>query len=150
MDAEFCVSKEGMTSVLTCTKSKDFEGGLDVRFGIKQVELMGSLFYDEDDDKQITSVFLEYIGADGAETKLNKNDAQMLEALEEAINTKGKNGVEFSVLGADKVLVSIDTWRFFAKDKIKDSNKFRAFDRARKSLKTQGLVENDGEWWWIV
>jgi len=150
MDAEFCVSKEGMTSILTCTKSKDFEGGLDVRFGIKQVELMGSLFYDEDDDKQITSVFLEYIGVDGAETKLNKNDALMLEALEEAIHTKGKNGAEFSVLGADKVLVSIDTWRFFAKDKIKDSNKFRAFDRARKSLKTQGLVENDGDWWWIV
>ena len=72
MDAEFCVTKEGMTSVLSCTKSKDFEGGSDTRFGIKQVELEGEIFFDEDDQKQTTSVYLEYIGTDGIETKLSK------------------------------------------------------------------------------
>ena len=126
------------------------EGGSDTRFGIKQVELEGEIFFDEDDQKQTTSVYLEYIGTDGIETKLSKNDAIMLEALQEAIESRGKKGAGLSILGENRILVDIDTWRFFAKESIKDTNKFRAFDRAKKSLKTQGLVENDGDWWWIV
>lgn len=150
MDAEFCISKEGMTSIMTCTKSKDFEGGSDIRFGIKQVDLEGDVFYDDDEGKQITSVFLEYIGVDVKEAKMGKNDQAVLESLRNCVNTSGKNGDVLSIKAVDKKIVVIDQWRPFAYDILKGKNQSRDFDISRKSLKTQGLIDSDGDYWWEI
>lgn len=150
MDAEFCVSKEGMTSIMTCTKSKDFDAGQDVRFGILPVELEGEMFFDDDEQKQITSVYLEYIGTAEKETKLNKNDAAVLESLEIAIDTNGKNGNGITIVGADYKVVSNSHWRPFAYDVIKDTNQARAWERSKKSLKNQNIINNDGDYWWVI
>lgn len=149
MDAEYCITKEGMTSIFACTKSKDFEGGSDVRFGIKQVELEGEIFFDDDDQKQITSVYLEYIGAEGKESKMGKNDQIVFDSLVECITTFGKNGKGLTITGEDKNVVVISKWRMFAYDVLTGKNQARDFDIARKSLKTQGLINNDGDYWWV-
>jgi len=149
MDAEFCVSKEGMTSIMTCTKSKDFDAGQDIRFGILPVELEGDLYYDDDEQKQITSVYLEYIGSAEKETKMGKNDQIVLDSLRECVATLGKNGNGLTILGEDKKVVVISKWRMFAYDVLTGKNPSRDFDIAKKSLKTQRLINNDGDYWWI-
>jgi hypothetical protein len=37
----------------------------------------------------------------------------------------------------------------FAYDVLTGKNPSRDFDIARKSLKTQRLINNDGDYWWI-
>ena len=150
MDAEYCISKEGMTSIMTCTKSKDFEGGSDVRFGIKQVELEGEVFFDEDDQKQITSVYLEYIGADSKETKLGKNDLAVLDSLKDCIESVGKSGKSTTLRGENYDVVTLSEWRPFAYDVLKGKNQARDFDASRKSLKNQELIDSDGDYWWLI
>ena len=150
MDAEFCISKEGMSSVMTCTKSKDFEGGSDVRFGIKQVDLNGEIFYDEDDEKQVTSVYLEYIGAAEKDIELKGNDKIVYDCIEIALSERGETGNGRTILGSDEVVVNIEVLKAYVFEFLTDKNRWRKMEGALKSLQKQSLIMQDGNYIWIT
>jgi archaellum biogenesis ATPase FlaH len=150
MDAEFCVSKEGMTSIMTCTKSKDFDAGQDIRFGILPVELEGDLYYDDDEQKQITSVYLEYIGSAEKEFELKGNDKIVLDSIETAVKEHGESGKGKTILGENETVVSLDLIKAYVFETINDKNRWRKMEAALKSLVKQGLIMQDGNYVWIT
>jgi len=150
MDAEFCVSKEGMTSIMTCTKSKDFDAGQDIRFGILPVELEGDLYYDDDEQKQITSVYLEYIGSAEKEFELKGNDKIVLDSIEAAVKEHGESGKGKTILGENETVVSLDLIKAYVFETINDKNRWRKMEAALKSLVKQGLIMQDGNYVWIT
>jgi RecA-family ATPase len=79
MDAEFCVTKNGEAITFSCTKSKDFSSESEMIFNLHEVELEGEMFFDEDDNKQITSVYLNY---NGESKKFNKIDSSHQKTLD--------------------------------------------------------------------
>ena len=149
MDAEFCVSKQGQAVSFSCTKSKDFSAGAEMLFTINEVELEGDVYFDDDDGKQVTSVFLEYAGASN-DIKMGKNDAIILDTLTTCITTFGKSGRGLIIDGDNKTIVALDVWRPFAYEVLKGKNQSRDFDIARKSLKNHGYINSDGSYWWVV
>jgi len=150
MDAEFCVTKNGEAITFSCTKSKDFGFGTDMSFFIKEVELEGDVFYDADDDKQITSVYLEYQGVAKKEKSLPKKLQKALDSLVLAAETIGKQRPELSILGSGQVIVSLSEWKpFFNEDKELASRR-QNFSECRKDLIKQGFICVDGDYSWIL
>ena len=150
MDAEFCVTKNGDGIAFSCTKSKDFGFGTDMSFIIKEVELEGEVFYDEDDDKQITSVYLEYQGVAKKEKSLPKKLQKALDSLVLAAETIGKERPELSILGSGQIIVSLSEWKpFFNEDKELASRR-QNFSECRKELIKQEFIGVDGDYSWIL
>lgn len=150
MDAEFCVTKNGDGITFSCTKSKDFGFGTDMSFIIKEVELEGEVFYDADDDKQITSVYLEYQGVAKKEKSLPKKLQKALDSLVLAAETIGKERPELSILGSGQIIVSLSEWKpFFNEDKELASRR-QNFSECRKDLIKQELIGVDGDYSWIL
>jgi phage/plasmid primase-like uncharacterized protein len=150
MDAEFCVTKNGDGITFSCTKSKDFGFGNEMSFVIKEVELEGEVFYDADDDKQITSVYLEYQGVAKKEKSLPKKLQKALDSLVLAAETIGKERPELSILGSGQVIVSLSEWKpFFNEDKELASRR-QNFSECRKDLIKQGFIGVDGDYSWIL
>jgi putative DNA primase/helicase len=150
MDAEFCVTKNGEAITFSCTKSKDFGFGTDMSFFIKEVELEGDVFYDADDDKQITSVYLEYQGVAKKEKSLPKKLQKALDSLVLAAETIGKERPELSILGFGQIIVSLSEWKpFFIEDKELASRR-QNFSECRKELIKQGFIGVDGDYSWIL
>ena len=150
MDAEFCVTKNGDGITFSCTKSKDFGFGTDMSFVIKEVELEGEVFYDADDDKQITSVYLEYQGVAKKEKSLPKKLQKALDSLVLAAETIGKERPELSILGSGQIIVSLSEWKpFFNEDKELASRR-QNFSECRKELIKQEFIGVDGDYSWIL
>ena len=150
MDAEFCVTKNGDGITFSCTKSKDFGFGTDMSFIIKEVELEGDVFYDADDDKQITSVYLEYQGVAKKEKSLPKKLQKALDSLVLAAETIGKERPELSILGSGQIIVSLSEWKpFFNEDKELASRR-QNFSECRKELIKQEFIGVDGDYSWIL
>lgn len=150
MDAEFCVSKEGMTSIMTCTKSKDFDAGQDVRFGILPVELEGEMFFDDDEQKQITSVYLEYIGTAEKEFELKGNDKIVYDCITTSLVDHGETGRGKTLLGENETVVNIETVKTYVFEQITDKNRWRKTENALKSLEKQLLIMKDGNYIWVT
>ena len=148
MDAEFCVTKNGDGITFSCTKSKDFGFGTDMSFIIKEVELEGEVFYDADDDKQITSVYLEYKGESKKLNELDSKYQKVLDSLEICLKTHGKFGFVLSDTGEDEMTVSWKEWAPFIDDchTTKNNDRFRGY---KKELLNQGFIANNGDRWWI-
>jgi len=151
MDAEFCVTKNGDGITFSCTKSKDFGFGTDMSFVIKEVELEGEVFYDEDDDKQITSVYLEYQGVAKKDKEITLNQQKAIDSLVEALEVNGKKDAVLRADGEYYLTVHQDKWKPFFADEFKNANtRSRDFDRVTKSLIKQQLIGNNGENWWLI
>ena len=150
MDAEFCVTKNGDGITFSCTKSKDFGFGTDMSFVIKEVELDGDVFYDEDDDKQITSVYLEYIGVAKDKKALAPNDQKGLDSLIHCMEIHGKSGNVLKSNGDVQLSVHYRDWQPFAKEIYKGRNASQYFTNARNSLLKQKLIGNQGDFWWEI
>jgi len=151
MDAEFCVAKNGDGITFSCTKSKDFGFGTDMSFFIKEVELEGDVFYDADDDKQITSVYLEYQGVAKKEKELTKNQQKTIDALVESLEVYGKKDCVMDEKGIYHTTVTFNEWYMFVKDVFKGAdNVSKDFARCRESLLKQKLIGNNGDFWWYV
>lgn len=150
MDAEFCVTKTGDGVKFSCTKSKDFGAGKDMMFTIKQVELEGEIFLDDDTGQQITSVYLEYQGAAPDETKSSAYEEYTLSGLVKALETTQKLGGSRTILGATEFVVTLEEWRPHAYDFIKAKKKDIDFKKGWQSLVNKGIVATDGGLYWIV
>ena len=150
MDAEFCVTKTGEGVKFSCTKSKDFGAGKDMMFTIKQVELEGEIFLDDDTGQQITSVYLEYQGAAPDETKGSAYEEYTLSGLVKALETTQKLGGSRTILGATEFVVTLEEWRPHAYDFIKAKKKDIDFKKGWQALVNKGIVATDGGLYWIV
>ena len=150
MDAEFCVTKNGNGITFSCTKSKDFGFGTDMSFFIKEVELDGEVFYDEDDDKQITSVYLEYIGVAKDESKLPAYEEYVLSGLIKALETTQKLGGLRTILAPTEFVVTLEEWRPHAYDFIKAKKKDIDFKKGWQALVNKGIVATDSGLYWKV
>lgn len=150
MDAEFCVTKNGDGITFSCTKSKDFGFGTDMSFVIKEVELDGEVFYDEDDDKQITSVYLEYIGVAKDESKLPAYEEYVLSGLIKALETTQKLGGLRTILAPTEFVVTLEEWRPHAYDFIKAKKKDIDFKKGWQALVNKGIVATDSGLYWKV
>ena len=150
MDAEFCVTKNGDGITFSCTKSKDFGFGADMSFVIKEVELEGEVFYDEDDDKQITSVYLEYIGVAKDESKLPAYEEYVLSGLIKALETTQKLGGLRTILAPTEFVVTLEEWRPHAYDFIKAKKKDIDFKKGWQALVNKGIVATDSGLYWKV
>ena len=150
MDAEFCVTKSGDGITFSCTKSKDFGFGTDMSFIIKEVELDGEVFYDEDDDKQITSVYLEYIGVAKDESKLPAYEEYVLSGLIKALETTQKLGGLRTILAPTEFVVTLEEWRPHAYDFIKAKKKDIDFKKGWQALVNKGIVATDSGLYWKV
>jgi phage/plasmid primase-like uncharacterized protein len=150
MDAEFCVTKNGDGITFSCTKSKDFGFGADMSFAIHEVELDGDVFYDADDDKQVTSVYLEYQGVAKDKKALATNDQKGLDSLIHCMEIHGKSGNVLKPNGDVQLSVHYRDWQPFAKEIYKGSNASQYFTNARNSLLKQKLIGNQGDFWWVI
>jgi phage/plasmid primase-like uncharacterized protein len=150
MDAEFCVTKNGDGITFSCTKSKDFGFGADMSFAIHEVELDGDVFYDADDDKQVTSVYLEYQGVAKDKKALATNDQKGLDSLIHCMEIHGKSGNVLKSNGDAQLSVHYRDWQPFAKEIYKGSNASQYFTNARNSLLKQKLIGNQGDFWWLI
>lgn len=150
MDAEFCVTKNGDGITFSCTKSKDFGFGTDMSFVIKEVELDGEVFYDEDDDKQITSVYLHYMGVAKDESKLPAYEEYVLSGLIKALETTQKLGGLRTILAPTEFVVTLEEWRPHAYDFIKAKKKDIDFKKGWQALVNKGIVATDSGLYWKV
>ena len=150
MDAEFCVTKNGDGITFSCTKSKDFGFGNEMSFVIKEVELDGEVFYDEDDDKQITSVYLEYMGVAKDESKLPAYEEYVLSGLIKALETTQKLGGLRTILAPTEFVVTLEEWRPHAYDFIKAKKKDIDFKKGWQALVNKGIVATDSGLYWKV
>lgn len=152
MDAEFCVTKDGKDVVkFACTKSKDFGAGSDMNFTIKEVDLDGEMFYDADEDKQITSVYLEYEGVTKKEKELTENQQKTIDSLIETLEINGKKDCVMDDNGGYHTTVHYDEWYPFIKEVFKGAeNVSKDFGRCKNSLLKQKLIGNNGNYWWLV
>jgi hypothetical protein len=150
MDAEFCVTKNGDGITFSCTKSKDFGFGHEMSFIIKEVELEGDVFYDADDDKQITSVYVDYQGIAKDKKALAPNDQKGLDSLIHCMEIHGKSGNVLKSNGDVQLSVHYRDWQPFAKEMYKGSNTSQYFTNARNNLLKQKLIGNQGDFWWVI
>ena len=150
MDAEFCVTKNGNGITFSCTKSKDFGFGTDMSFVIKEVDLEGEVFYDEDDDKQITSVYLKYMGVAKDESKLPAYEEYVLSGLIKALETTQKLGGLRTILAPTEFVVTLEEWRPHAYDFIKAKKKDIDFKKGWQALVNKGIVATDSGLYWKV
>jgi hypothetical protein len=123
---------------------------MDMSFAINQVELEGDVFYDEDDDKQVTSVYLEYQGVAKDKKELALNDQKGLDSLIHCMEIHGKSGNVLKPSGDVQLSVHYRDWQPFAKEIYKGSNQFQYFTNARNSLLKQKLIGNQGDFWWVI
>jgi phage/plasmid primase-like uncharacterized protein len=164
-DGEFCVTKDNdHTSTISCTKLKDGKKFAPRQFVIKEVDLIGDVFYDEDDDAPLTSVHLEFLGF-GAEKTKNKGlstlHAKALDALKKVfddgnviVNDDGVGGL-VCLKSNDPTLkmVTTEKWKEYAKPKLKsesDKQLKEQISGARKALKDAGFIDFDGCHNWLV
>ena len=150
MDAEFCVTKTGDGVKFSCTKSKDFGAGKDMVFTIKQVELEGDIFLDDDTGQQITSVYLEYQGDVKNEKELNKNSQKTLDTLIQALEIHGKEGYVLKSNGEAEIAIHYNTWKPFVKGLYGANNESQYWSNARKDLLKQGLIGEQGKYYWVI
>ena len=153
MDAEFCMTKKSKMEVtFSCTKSKDFSAGNNMDFRIKVVDLEGDCFYDEDEQKQIEGVYLEYVGQAEDKKELTKTEQQTFDGMKKAIEATKIQGEKYTLLGKDHFVLTLVQWKPFAYEMYTDKNAGRHkgnFDSSVKSLLNQEVIGNDGDYYWI-
>ena len=152
MDAEFCVMKNNDFEIsIQCTKMKDAAKPAPLKFVITPVELEGECWYDADDGKQTTGVYLTLLGIDtDKEQKLNERDGLAFDALKLAIKEVGVSGEKVTVLGESYQVVKVDMFRKYSYTTMNGKNKSRDFDRVIESLTSRRYIGIDGEWCWIL
>jgi hypothetical protein len=152
MDAEFCMTKKSKMEVtLSCTKSKDFSAGSNMDFRIKVVDLDGDCFYDDDEGKQIEGVYLEYVGVGEEKKELSDKTKKTLDGLKMAVEKTKVDGKKYTLEEKDHFVVTIEQWKPFAFECYAVKNTGRHAGWFREGVKTlieQGLVENNGQWYW--
>lgn len=154
MDAEFCMTKKSKGEVtFSCTKSKDFAAGSNMEFGLKVVPLDGECFYDEYTEEQIEGVYLEYIGVAEEDKKedLNTKTKQTFEGLQKAADETKVDGRKYTLEEKEHYVVTLDQWKSHAYDVYATKNTGRHAGWFRDGvdiLIKQGLVENNGQWYW--
>ena len=120
-----------------------------MNFSIQEVELDGEMFYDADEEKQITSVYLKYEGVAKKEKPLDKNPQKCLDALAVALETLKKKGKGLTVLGEDEFVSSLEEWRPHAYDLLSCQKPDGAFKKGVEVLVSKGLVIKDGDYYWL-
>ena len=152
MDAEFCMTKKSKMEVtLSCTKSKDFSAGSNMDFRIKVVDLEGDCFFDEDEGKQIEGVYLEYVGQAEDKIELSDKTKKTLDGLKMAVEKTKVDGKKYTLEEKDHFVVTLEQWKPFAFECYAVKNTGRHAGWFREGVKTlieQGLVENNGQWYW--
>jgi phage/plasmid primase-like uncharacterized protein len=152
MDAEFCMTKKSKMEVtLSCTKSKDFSAGNNMDFRIKVVDLEGDCFYDDDEGKQIEGVYLEYVGVGEEKKELSDKTKKTLDGLKMAVEKTKVDGKKYTLEEKDHFVVTLEQWKPFAFECYAVKNTGRHAGWFREGVKTlieQGLVENNGQWYW--
>jgi phage/plasmid primase-like uncharacterized protein len=152
MDAEFCMTKKSKMEVtLSCTKSKDFSAGNNMDFRIKVVDLEGDCFYDDDEQKQIEGVYLEYVGVGEEKKELSDKTKKTFDGLKMAVEKTKVDGKKYTLEEKDHFVVTLEQWRPFAFECYAVKNTGRHAGWFREGVKTlieQGLVENNGQWYW--
>jgi phage/plasmid primase-like uncharacterized protein len=152
MDAEFCMTKKSKMEVtLSCTKSKDFSAGSNMDFRIKVVDLDGDCFYDDDEGKQIEGVYLEYVGVGEEKKELSDKTKKTLDGLKMAVEKTKVDGKKYTLEEKDHFVVTLEQWKPFAFECYAVKNTGRHAGWFREGVKTlieQGLVENNGQWYW--
>jgi hypothetical protein len=162
MDVEYSVFKDDPTNTvtLTCTKGKDMEKPKPIDFVIKPVQIDWTI--SDEDLRQQTSVYLEYIGTVEKTAKksgLSPRNKNILQSLTDALNN---HGIEPTTeirqkfggfnTGTFAKIVSISDWREYAYKAIsadtEEANK-KAFGRFRKEYLNSYIEEWDGYVWRI-
>jgi hypothetical protein len=119
-------------------------------FNLHEVELEGELFYDDDDKRQITSVYLKYNGEAKKEKKLSAVDQYCLDGLVKALETIQKKGGDKTYLGKNEFVVTLEEWRPHAYDFIKSKKKDGDFKLGWQSLVNKGIVMQDAGLFWKI
>ena len=152
MDAEFCMTKKSKMEVtLSCTKSKDFSAGSNMDFRIKVVDLEGDCFFDDDEGKQIEGVYLEYVGVGEDKKELSDKTKKTLDGLKMAVEKTKVDGKKYTLEEKDHFVVTLEQWKPFAFEcyAVKNTGRHAGWFRdGVKILIEQGLVENNGQWYW--
>jgi len=152
MDAEFCMTKKSKMEVtLSCTKSKDFSAGNNMDFRIKVIDLDGDCFFDDDEGKQIEGVYLEYVGVGEEKKELSDKTKKTLDGLKMAVEKTKVDGKKYTLEEKDHFVVTLEQWKPFAFECYAVKNTGRHAGWFRDGVKTlieQGLVENNGQWYW--
>lgn len=167
MDGEFSATKNENNIVLACHKSKDFEAFKPMQFSLNVAELD----WLDDDDKPMTSVYLECQGEAKnvlKKRKLSARDEAILTSLNEAIAAHGieptpeiktKFGGFNSLVGKMQMIVHIERWREQAykgitvnseTEKSKADAKKKAFDRCRDKLFNEKYTVEYGDYVWRI
>lgn len=152
MDAEFCVMKNNDFEIsIQCTKMKDAGKPAPLKFVITPVELEGDCWYDEDDEKQTTGVYLTLLGVDTErEQKLLERDEIVLEALKKAVKEVGISGESVTALGEFQQVVKLDVFKKYAYSELKGKNNWRDFERSINSLTSRRYIGMDNDWFWVL
>lgn len=160
MESTWAVLKvNDFETTLTCTKMKEGAKPMPLSFGIYRVELDGVEFYDEDDDKQIEGVYLEYNGLAKAKAKegLKGNQKAVFDAMNQIIDDgngvrNGDSDQEKLCLTAnyDQFMITNEKLTEYLKAKMKPEIIKQAIYDNKKSLKTKGLIYYDGVYSWLV
>jgi RecA-family ATPase len=155
MDGEYCVSKDESAITLTCTKSKDFEVPKPLYFALKQV----SLDWVDDENKPLTSVYLEHAGESvkkQKKPKLTAREDQILQSLTDALNAHGieppaEIRQKFGGFGSGTFskVVKLDDWRTSAYKAISDdpATNRQALKRFRDKFLGSLIMEHAGFVW---
>jgi phage/plasmid primase-like uncharacterized protein len=150
-DGEFCITKDSdFVSTISCTKLKDGKKIKPHQFGINEVELLGDVFYDEDEDAQLTSVNLLSIGDAVVKNELGKIAKQVLEGFNQALETHQNLGAGLTIDGADKCVLTLEQLRPHAYDFITAKKPDRPLRDGLKELINHKVVQNDGLYYWLV
>lgn len=160
MESTWCVTKQNdFETTLACTKMKEGGKPAALNFGIFRVELEGVEFYDEDDDKQIEGVYLEYNGLAKAKAKegLRGNQKIIFDAIKQIIDDgngvrNGDSDQEKLALTAepDQLMVSNEKLTEYLRANLKKQDVKNLISENRSALKTKGLIDVDGRYSWIV
>lgn len=155
-DAEFCVLKDNdFTSTISCTKLKDGKKFAARQFGINEVELIGDVFYDEDDETQLTSVnlqFLDYSTANSKKDVLKGHQKVFMACLNQIIDDKNTVlNAELSLMAKDgQEMVRIENLTEYLKSKIGAKYNKQIPVDCKNALKKKGLIDFDGGYIWVV
>jgi phage/plasmid primase-like uncharacterized protein/archaellum biogenesis ATPase FlaH len=158
MDFVFYISKTNdFETSITCTKMKDADKPPPLKFNITKTELLGDEWYDDDDNKQTTGVYLSYIGIDAdKEQKLSDRDELALNALKMAVkgHPKKNHGVIGDCVALDApvgiIMTDMENFKTYFKITCKGQNWARDFESSLKSLTNRRFAGRDGIYLWLI
>jgi hypothetical protein len=120
-------------------------------FRINVVDLEGDCFFDDDEQKQIEGVYLEYVGIGEEKKELSDKTKKTLDGLKMAVEKTKVDGKKYTLEEKDHFVVTLEQWKPFAFEcyAVKNTGRHAGWFRdGVKILIEQGLVENNGQWYW--